>query len=521
MGTSTHRGRHAAGLGDAVPEPLSAGRACGVVAASAVAPGSGHVMLGRRALGWSLLGAYLVVVAAAAALAIVAWRSWETLLPYAVQPEWISAFERTVLALAALWALVVLSAAWMVLRRVPGAGVRVLSGALAVALCGAIAAPAAALSRYAGTTTDFIDEVFAPATPRGGGDGAAPVSRGFSDPVFDDGRLNVLLIGGDAGDGREGLRADTAILASTEVATGRTVLLSLPRNLQGFSFAPGSVMAEQFPDGYEDCGFTAADGTDECLLNSVYTWGEQHAQLFRGEQDPGAAALSSAVTAILGQPVEYWALVDLKGFEEIVDALGGITLRVDRPIPIGGGSSPVRGYIQPGLQTLDGDDALWYARSREGSSDYDRVDRQRCVVGALAREADPYTLLRNYQRLARSTEAAVATSIPQNVLSDVVELALRAKGASIDSVAFTPPTIESTADPDFERIRFLAREALADSEAAGGAPTAPAPPSTAAPTASGTPGGAAPGTPREPDGERPREEASPGPVDLSSVCAYQ
>ncbi|RJK95363.1 LCP family protein [Vallicoccus soli] len=531
MSTSTaHRGRHAAGPGDAVPAPLSPGRACGVVAASAVAPGSGHVMLGRRAVGWSILAVYLLLVAAAVALGVVAWRSWETLVPYAVDDDWITAFDRGVLVVGALWVLVVLSALWMVLRRTRDGGTRALSGVLAVALCVGIAAPATALSRYAGTTNDLIDDVFQPAPSRGGQ--AAPESDDFSDPVFADGRVNVLLIGGDAGDDRVGLRADTMILASTEVATGRTVLLSLPRNLQRFTFAPGTVMAEQFPDGYTGCGYTGADGGEECLLNSVYTWAADHADLFPGERDPGAAALSSAVAGTLGQPVEYWALVDLRGFREIIDALGGITLRVDRRIPIGGGTSPVSGYIEPGLQELDGYHALWYARSREGSSDYDRVDRQRCVIGAIAREADPVTLLRNYRELARSTEAAVATSVPQNVLADMIKLGNRAKGQPIDSVAFTPPTIESTAYPDLEQIRFLARKAIADSEAAGGRGTGgsggsggpaggsggsgagggaveEAPAGSDAP--SGSDGQAAPGA---------DEEAPAGPVDLSSVCSY-
>ncbi len=324
MSTKTgNDAREDAGPDRTKPSPPSTGRACGIVVASAVAPGSGHVLLGHRRSGWVILGSYLIAGAGAAALGVLVWRSWETLVPYAVRPAYLSALNGTVGVLAALWALVVLHAGWTVLRRTRRTAAKVLAGGLAVALCTVIAAPAVALSRYVTTTNQLIDGVFGPGPMHDGR--AGPVSERFSDPVFADGRLNVLLIGGDAGDGREGLRADTVILASTEVASGRTVLFSLPRNLEDFPFARGSVMAGQFPRGYRSCGFPGPHG---CLLNSVYTWGQRHPHLFPDDKDPGAAALSSAVAGILGQPVEFWALVDLRGFRRVIDALGGVTVRV-------------------------------------------------------------------------------------------------------------------------------------------------------------------------------------------------
>ena len=67
------------------------------------------------------------------------------------------------------------------------------------------------------------------------------------------GRYNVLLLGGDSGADRWGLRPDSLTIASIDEENGRTVLVSLPRNMTKFPFAPGSVMEEQFPDGF-DCG---------------------------------------------------------------------------------------------------------------------------------------------------------------------------------------------------------------------------------------------------------------------------
>ena len=66
-----------------------------------------------------------------------------------------------------------------------------------------------------------------------------------------DGRYNVLLLGGDSGAGRWGLRPDSMTIASIDAETGRTVLISLPRNMTNFPFVKGSVMRKQFPHGFD------------------------------------------------------------------------------------------------------------------------------------------------------------------------------------------------------------------------------------------------------------------------------
>ncbi len=387
MSTTTgDEAREAADRDGTEQPPPSTGRGCGIVVASAVAPGSGHVLLGHRRTGWLILGSYLIVVAGAAALGVLAWRSWETVVVYALRPGYLSVLNGTLGVLAALWVLVVLHAGWTVLRRTRRTAAKVLAGGLAVALCAVIASPVVVLSRYVGTTNELIDGVFGPDLVDDAP--AGPTRERFSDPVFADGRLNVLLIGGDVGDGREGLRADTVILASTEVASGRTVLVSLPRNLEDFPFARGSVMARQFPRGYRSCGFPGPHG---CLLNSVYTWGQRHQHLFPDDKNPGATALSSAVAGILGQPVEYWALVDIRGFRRVIDAVGGVTVRVDQRLPIGGGGGPITGYLEPGLRRLDGHDALVRALPRGEPARRLRphrpaavLDRRSCASGATA-----------------------------------------------------------------------------------------------------------------------------------------
>src|SRR5699024_9595663 len=188
------------------------------------------------------------------------------------------------------------------------------------------------------------------------------------------GRYTILLLGGDAGQSRVGLRPDSITVASVAADTGRTVLFSLPRNLEDVPFPADSPMHQQFPDG-----FTCPE--HECMLNAIYTWASEHPELYPDAADPGAQATKEAVEQVTGLTINYYAMVDLHGFEALIDAVGGIRMDISERVPIGGGTSPISGWIEPGRNVhLDGYHALWFARSREGSSDYARMARQKCVM---------------------------------------------------------------------------------------------------------------------------------------------
>jgi LCP family protein required for cell wall assembly len=272
------------------------------------------------------------------------------------------------------------------------------------------------------------------------------------------GRLNILLLGGDGNVERTGIRTDSITLASVDVFTGRTVLFSLPRNLEHVQFPPDSPLAKQFPHGFPD------------FLYGVYTYGAEHPKQAGGGSDPGASAIGQAVAQTLGIPVHYYALVNLKGFQNVVDALGGVTLRVEKRLPIGGGHSltgaalPVLGYIEPGLQKLDGYHALWYARSRSSTTDYDRMARQKCVMGAILREADPLTVLKNYEALANSAKHVLQTDLTIDALQRLVEVSAKTKNTKVTSVSFNPPLV-NPANPDVVAIRERVAAAIAKSEA--------------------------------------------------------
>jgi LCP family protein required for cell wall assembly len=273
----------------------------------------------------------------------------------------------------------------------------------------------------------------------------------------EDGRYNVLLLGGDAGVTREGLRPDSITVASIDEDTGRTVLFSLPRNLEQVPFPDGTPMHEAFPDGFDCAG---------CYLNSVYTWATDHAGRFPQDVgDVGAYATEQAVEEVTGLPVNYYAMVDLRGFRDLVDAVGGITLTVPERLPIGGEDGPVRGWVEPGRHHLDGFHTLWFARSRRTSDDYSRMARQKCVMSAMLNQLSPRDVLTHFQDIATASKEIVTTDVPADELNTFLHLAGKARRLPVASVSFVPPTIETYA-PDFDRIRSMVQAGIDRSEQA-------------------------------------------------------
>jgi LCP family protein required for cell wall assembly len=279
-----------------------------------------------------------------------------------------------------------------------------------------------------------------------------------------DGRYNVLVLGGDAGDDREGLRPDSLTVASVDATTGQSVLIGIPRNLMKAPFPEDSPYAAFWPDGF-DCG-------DECIINALYTWANDNADEFGQYDDPGLEATRQAAEGVTGLTIPYTAIVDMAGFAQIVDALGGVTVDVGKRVPIGGGTSPIEGYIEPGVQTLDGYQALWFARSREGASDYERMVRQKCLTASLARQADPLTVLRNYEALANASAALVQTDIPTSDLPGLLTVARQVPGQQINAVSLVPPLVNPVR-PDFSEIHAMVGRMIAGESAVLGPTTSP------------------------------------------------
>ncbi len=461
-------------------------RALTLLVTTAVVPGTAQLAVGNRRVGRVAVRVWMSLVCAALLLAgsALLWR--DGVVGLLVRPWVLTGIQVVLLAVGLGWAALLVDALRLGRLVTLAPRARLLCGGVALALVAAVCVPTLTAARYAGVQRDLVTSVF--------GDGDAVATA--------DGRINILLLGGDSGRNRVGTRPDSITLVSTDVATGSSVMFSLPRNLMGARFPAGTALAKAFPDGF--------DG----MLNGVYTYGAEHPDLFPGVSDPGAEATKAAVAGTLGIPVHYYVLVDLGGFSGLVDALGGIRLKVEQRVPIGGGTSPIVGWIEPGAQRLDGYHALWYARSREGSSDYARMARQRCVMGALLQQADPATVVRRFHKLAASAKRVVATDIPQRALPGLVELAPRARASKVRSVQFVPPLIRSSR-PDFDLIAAKVRSSLA----------APPRRTRTAAQSSGSPASGASSAPARRAASGPAGGRTPGAgagdaVDVTAVCSY-
>ncbi|HET9259275.1 MAG TPA: LCP family protein [Acidimicrobiia bacterium] len=278
-------------------------------------------------------------------------------------------------------------------------------------------------------------------------------------------RLNILLLGGDAGPGRVGLRTDTMMVASIDPITGDSVLVGVPRNFGGVTLTDGSEIPVT-------------------QLGHVYGWGSRHAERFPGP-DPGAAAVRDVIANITGLEIDHYVLVDLTGFADVVDAFGGVTLQVteaiDGPLYDTTTGSYEMVNIPVGLQHLDGAHALAYSRARYGSTDYARMGRQRCVLATMASQADLLTLFGRLGDLLASIEANVDTDLPADSIPDLIRLTPRIDAATIRMIGFDPTwgtgsTSAGRAVPDLERIREAVRRVIEDPDSASelGATTADA-----------------------------------------------
>lgn len=406
-----------------------------LAACSIVLPGVAHLRARRYWTGTLLLLLYLAAVGGGVYL--VLYRH-TLLLRLSVQPRWLTGVMYGAIGAAVLWVLLVWWS-YRVLRparmRAPG---RVTGALLTLVLCAVACVPFAGASRYAYLQRHLVTSMF-----------EHPGHHTTADPWAGKTRVNILLLGGDAGSDRWGTRTDSMTLASVDVHTGATTLISLPRNLEHFHFAPGPA-AQRFPQGY-----TAAPPAQEGLLNEIYQYGEDHHDMVPGSHHPGADLLKGVFSQTLGVPVDYYVLVDMSHFADIVNAMGGVWLRVDQPIPYG-----LRGQvIKPGYRKLHGQEALWYGRSRTNSSDYVRMGRQKCVLAAIARQADPTTVLTKFTRLAATAEKTVSTDIPQDLLPALVQLSGKVRDATISTLMFVPPKIEPYR-PDWKLIRDDTAKAL-------------------------------------------------------------
>jgi LCP family protein required for cell wall assembly len=248
-----------------------------------------------------------------------------------------------------------------------------------------------------------------------------------------DGRLNVLLLGGDEGPGRWSLRTDTIIVLSADLATGRAAMFGIPRNLYNAPLPPESEKA--FPGGI----FPYPN-----LINALWVYADGHPRLFPGGKDAGFRAIAGSVQQLVGVPLDGAVVIKLNGFVDLVDALGGVWIDVpfrmyDPEYPNEDGSGHIAITIKAGCRHLNGHYALAFARIRHIDSDYYRMGRQQMVLEALARQVDPISVLTQLPSLLDIAGKNLKTTFTPDDAGALAQLALRLDVHHIKNILFVPP----------------------------------------------------------------------------------
>ncbi|MBR8741053.1 LytR family transcriptional regulator [Nocardiopsis sp. MG754419] len=417
-------------------------------------PGAAHLRMGRRVAGGLILGIYLLGLGA---LVLWAYRlgahgsdAMTRLAGMVVQDVWLLGAMGVVFAFAVVWMSVIVHA-WVITRPEGGGrGLRLAGVVTVLVLCLAVAAPSGWALHAGYTAYETLGSVF-----------DAPEREDLpphdaADPWYGAERVNVLLIGADSGDNRYGVRTDTMMVASLDTHTGDTVLIGLPRNLENVRFPEDTELAERYPEPY---GF-------DLLLNDIYqTVAEEPEELALSPNapDPSADTLKKVVGHNLDMDVEYYAMVDMMGFRDLIDAVGGVEVHITEPIPYGVHG----GVLEPGVQRLNGHDALWYGRSRIGTDDYGRMGRQGCLIKYVAEQVEPTTVLTSYRRLAGATKRTLSTDIPQSKVPAFIELADQVTDeGSMSALQLSPPQV-NTGNPDWEEIQELIVQAIEEAPGEG------------------------------------------------------
>jgi polyisoprenyl-teichoic acid--peptidoglycan teichoic acid transferase len=323
---------------------------------------------------------------------------------------------------------------------------------------------------------DTLSQVFSPvdggiSRPGGGGGDGGPAEP-VNEPDYRwDGteRINVLLLGTDAAPGREAVLTDVILLISIDPVEHTAVMISVPRDT-GYVPMPDTTLY--------------ADGLFPDKVNALYS---------RASQDPGtwcpdlserAAAcgirsLEQSVGLYLGVAIHHYALIDMAGFAEMIDAIGGVELCLPGKLvdPEFDGSlanaDPAEPLVLPsGCRLYNGIDALAYARSRKGwiemndgtritQTDFDRSERQQKVLLAMRRELADADTLFELPGLLQAIGRTVQTDFPRDQAGDLASLLPLVAGENIERIVLGyPDYVDLPVEPDVNYLLIPKRDAI-------------------------------------------------------------
>jgi LCP family protein required for cell wall assembly len=262
-------------------------------------------------------------------------------------------------------------------------------------------------------------------------------------------RLNVLLVGVDAGVGRNTYLTDTMIVASFDPVTETVSMVSVPRDM----------VDVPLPDGRKFRG----------KINGLVSYARHHPKQFPGSDGTGFDVLRGALGKLLGLEIRYHAAVNLGGFVVVVDKLGGINVNVARSFcdPSYDEYGFAHGFsITKGRHHLNGQQALAYARVRKpaGESDFTRAARQQEVLTGIRDRIVKGGFIDDPIGLLRALSKTITTNVPRKILPDLADPMTRVGRNDTYRAVISSPLVSSGFDqrgsiqkPNLARILKLAK----------------------------------------------------------------
>ncbi len=256
----------------------------------------------------------------------------------------------------------------------------------------------------------------------GSAPGADPSLAGSVQSEFPSRYVNIILLGSDKREDDTTWRTDTMIVVSVDTDRKVVRLLSIPRDL--WVNIPGH-------------------GNDR--INTADMWGEL------AQEGNGPDLVKQTIQESLGIPVHYYVRADFDGFIEIVDAIGGVDIDVECAL------TDIE--LEPGIQHMDGELALLYARSRITTNDFDRSRRQRKLLMALWGKAKSTDIITKIPALWVAMAGTFDTDMPLNQVLSLGYLGIQLKPNYIFSQSIGPWQVQNwTTSDGYEVLLPLDRE---------------------------------------------------------------
>lgn len=255
--------------------------------------------------------------------------------------------------------------------------------------------------------------------------------------------LNLLVLGSDSRDeenqefgSADGMRSDTAMIVHVAADRSRVEIVSIPRDLI-VEIPPCLLPSGEYSNTYP-LGTNEFNGV---RFNAAFSIGSE------GEDIPyGAACAIRTVENMTNVFIDDWAVVDMDGFRTMVDAIGGVDMCIEEAID----NRWAKLSLEPGCQTLDGEQALGFARLRKGigdGSDIARIDRQQQLMGSMADQTLSAGVLANPSKLLpllNSVASSLHTSERLGNLNNLAGLAYSLRDLDSPNIIFITPPLEYT-----------------------------------------------------------------------------